>query len=161
MAVPSRIINGRPVAPSAKILVERFKKLSVGEVVTYAECGQLINESKGTGRFQSVLTRARKDFFRETGVHLRTLSTVGLMFPEGAEQMKMGATRTRRAVRNIRRGMQIVAAVSDDRLTEPERKARDYAVDRARQLFEYANESGRIIHLSVGKPATLPPIPKS
>lgn len=151
-----KIIEGKPVDPQAKLLVVRFKSMKPVETIEHDEIAVIIGEKYGTARYRTVFAKARQLFFSETGVYLVNLPAVGYQYPVGKDQMRTGIHRTRSGIKSIRKGTEILGSVSDDRLNEPERKARDFATQRSKELFDYAKQQARQIQMTVGKTKTLP-----
>ena len=151
-----KIINGRSTELFVRALVARFLQMQPGDIISHGEIARIGGCEYPSDRYNTVFQRSRKVFQAQTGIYMLPLNGIGYRLPEGPTQMKAGVKKTRNTVRGIKRACTIVAGIADERLTNDERKARDYVVERVRLLHLYANEESKKAKITVNKPATLP-----
>lgn len=151
------LINGRPTRAQADKVFERVKSMADGDTISHGDVEAVMGEKKGTFRYATVLTAARKRIQRELGVHLAAERGVGYRRCTGIEQIRHGVGSIGRGVRNIHKGVTMTAAVTDDRLPDgTHRKQRDFIVQQAQTLAEVARHQKKTMSLTLGKPELLP-----
>lgn len=142
-----RFFGGVPTKPEVDKLLALFRSLKEGDQASYGDITNYTGLAYGTNRFTTVVMKARREFARETSVTLVAVPGVGLSYPTGREQLKLGANRVRVGARTVRRGTEIAAMVNDARLDAPGRAARDAACYRMLALSDFARTEARKIQM--------------
>lgn len=156
MAATQTFWNGVPTKPDVDKLLVLFRKLEVGDEVSHESMEKVLHQQRSTARYRTVVTKARKEFAKESGVVLVAVSGSGLAYPSGRDQLRYGADKVRAGVRSVRRGTEITAMVGDDRLDSAGKAARDFAAQRMLALAEYTKTEARKIQMAVVPTKSLP-----
>lgn len=158
-----QVVNGNPTDPQARPLFEHIRAMIAakqeGVVLSHAQIESLIGVRRAAqpARYRTIVGVVRKRVLRELGYQLKALMNVGYEIPSGAEQVRQGVGLLRRASRRLRSSAVVIGAVQDERLTETERKNRDFAASRAAYLAQLASTEHKSVQLTLGKTEALPP----
>lgn len=131
-------ILGKSREPQAKALVEFFDRAiaenRVGVPILHSEIESVIGQKRGDGIYSSIVSKVRRRLLRERGYHLLTLHGEGYQLANGSEQITAGKRRAASGLKRIVHAAVVVGAITDDRLTEAERRQRDHAASRLAAL---------------------------
>ena len=145
------VLNGHPVEPQAtqvyELLVSRLKP---GEVFTHEELATAAGAVKGSARYRTVVMAARNRLMREKGTVLLARNGIGLAVPDGPEQIRAGTRGCRLSVKKWRKSIGVIGMVSDDRLTDIDRRKRDHIVMTAAHVSELLRTDVKEFALTLG-----------
>lgn len=101
------------ISVDARLLYERLKKASVGDLVTYQELGAIISRNVQSESY-SVLQTARRRCLNEDMIVFGTVENEGLKRLSPAEIASSGEYYVRHARRTVRKGIKILSALKTE-----------------------------------------------
>jgi hypothetical protein len=153
------VLYGKPTKPDVDKIYPRLCQLKEGEIIEHKELEELLGISRNgqASRYRTILAVARRRLERETGVVLAAIQGVGLQYPTGHEQLGCGQRICRSGIRRVGRGARIIEHITDARLpVQQHREARDFALDRLKELRALAQKEQKVIALKIGIPEVSP-----
>lgn len=112
--------------------------LKRGEILTHEAIKAVLRVAPHEGSWDHVVNTVRRRLERERGIATWHEVLVGYKLLTDVEQIQVGSWRTRKALRQIRRGMRSVDALPEAGLTLNKRKAKAVAYhslrDQAREI---------------------------
>lgn len=112
------------------------------DVIKHELLESLINESRKSNRYRTVINSVKRRLLRETGGHLVAVINEGYRRCTGDDQVRAGIGGMGRAVKAMVRQTKVVAAVTDDRVSnDGVKRARDHAVIQSAQLAAAAKQN--------------------
>lgn len=119
-------LGGIPTEPDVQKLIDAFKDPSEGQIITWQEIANVIEEPYGSSRFRTVVTAWRKRLFRTRNIHLLIKRGQGLYAGSPPERIRDSGKRFVKGYRTIHRASVVSAATDRSRLTENEKKEQDF-----------------------------------
>ena len=135
------ITNGVSTDVPVRRMLDRFHTLKEKDIISYDELVTLAGASYRSNRFNTIVTRARRQFFLESGIQLKAVTAKGLEYPTGREQLDVGKVGLHHGLRKVHRHGTHIARITDDRLNELGRGERDFYSQRAAQITATAKTS--------------------
>jgi len=136
-----------PTDMDIKRIRESFPDVSlkIGQVITYEELAKVIDQTPGSNRFRSVVTRWRKMLLRDSAVVLKNVATVGYRVADSADTLSMAYGKYQGGLRSVRRGLVLNAYVDRKKLTMEQQKSHDHLNARTAAVIAAAQlKSGSI-----------------
>ncbi len=143
-------------------LIEKVKAVFMqegeqGTVYAHERLEQALGFPRTDPRYYGVVSAARRQFLRETGISLVCERGVGYRYPTGHQQLRQGVNGIRRGARTIYRGFKVVDAVADHRLpVAKDREIRDQLRMKANHLMLVARTERKAMELTIGRPEPKP-----
>jgi len=155
---PEFITNGRPVAPQVRQLHERFGVVKRGDKILNEDIAKVIGEPWNSTRYKTVVGSWRKEVFDNTGIWLVAMPRVGYEAPTDSLQVGNAARGHRSSIRKFVRETRKAEVVVPDKLTEVERRGRDFLLTTGRLIVESVRPSNRsaMALLAPSKTDTMP-----
>jgi hypothetical protein len=156
------VLNGRPTELERERVRDHLRAhlTKPGDEVAYEALLPMVptaGKSWRDVRFGQVVRLARHDLFKETGVRLVTVPGRSVRFPTGEQQFDHGKRGLRSSLRKMKHSVQTVDAITDDRLPDPNVRARvAFFRDRGRYLVALGTAERKAIEARVGKPDVAP-----
>lgn len=147
------ISNGRTTRIPAQKIIDKVLETPEGQTITHDVIEQLVGESRSTHRYRTIIHAAKRKLLTLHNLALEAEPGIGYLRVNGAGQIRLGVTQTRRAVRSIGRAYQVVVGVHDDRLPDPkDRAARDHFAQNIEAI--HASSRNKMREISLGVPVT-------
>ncbi len=99
--------------------------LSEGDIVEYAELERLINVSKNTNRFKTVVSRWKKSLESSVGIVMSCVRNVGYQVQNDSGKLEMASDKQDSANRAIKRSVSLLSLIDTTRLEERNKKQYD------------------------------------
>lgn len=149
--------GGRPTGPDVRKLLEAFADKGPGDSISYESIGQIIGESHGSSRFETVVgawTRAllnerNQDTMREAGAN-------SVRILRESERTGYGVRQFRRHAKGIGRAYRKVALVRTELLDEAGQAANLFAKRKMAPVLESARDATKELATSLAPPKQLP-----
>ena len=143
--------------PWVDSMLERLKRLEPGAIVEHAELQQLCDCDGNGTRYRSIVNKALKFLFKETGIKLQSVHGVGYRYPTGDEQHRMALRGMGSGIRQMVKSVRVAAEIADARFSCPQEKAaRDFTVQRSAYLVEVCRTERKAIEAHVPKAESRP-----
>ena len=155
--LPAHLMNGKPTGPQVQKFFDHIKGTTAGDIITHETIEALFGVVRGTTRYRTLVSTAKRRVFRELLLALRAVPGIGYEHPEGYTQLRQSVSGMRSGVKKLARSVQVAAVITDERLPEAsQRSARDFIVNKARYLAAMAKVEKKSIELAIGRPEVLP-----
>lgn len=140
---PEFITSGRPVAPQVRQLHEKFGVVKRGDKILNDDIANVIGEKWNSNRYRTVVHSWRKEVFENTGIWLVAMPRVGYEAPTDSLQVGNAARGHRASIRKFVRETRKAEVVVPEKLTEAERRGREFLLTTGRLIIESAKPSNR------------------
>ena len=127
-------------------IYELFAPKNRGELVSHAEIEKAsgLKRSDPKGRYHKIMEDVKKWHRATRGITLHSEVGVGYSLGTPDQQLNEMTRRTRRARRQVTRGIKDVESLPDDHATDHQRKLRDVKVAEGERLARETRDSTRL-----------------
>lgn len=129
---------------------------SEGDTVTHAELLPMLRESERGLPYYNMVGRVKRRVLQDCGIAMRNRTNEGYDLCRGHEQIDTGTKVIKGGVKRMMRGLNVVGMIEDGRLSESDRKTRDYILGNGRTMIEMSKAEVKQFRLLVGKPTVMP-----
>lgn len=130
------VVNGRPVAPDVRKLVERFGVVARGQDISHDAIEGLIGAKRDENRYRTVTTAWRKRVHAETGVYVEAVGGSGFRGSLAADQLQSGGKALKSAARKLAGGVVLAQTTPPSELETHEKMRREHMLTNGASLIQ-------------------------
>lgn len=131
-----RVVNGRPVDPSVRTLMEKFGSVSRGQTIEHADIEKAVGENSKSPRYRTVTNAWRKRIHDTTGVFVEAVPGVGFRGCDASGQLANGGKAVKSAARKLATGVALAQTTPEKDLAPHEKNKREHMLTQGASLAQ-------------------------
>jgi len=147
----SRVVNGRPVGPDVRKLMDTFGTVLRGVEIPYEDIEKLIGASHKEPRFRTVTNSWRRQVHETTGVFIECVPGVGFRGCDAKTQLETGGKSVRSACKKIAVGVALAQTTPEGELSDGDKMKRDHLLTSGSSLIQATRNTVRYVLAPPGK----------
>lgn len=139
------IVNGRPVGPGVKKLLDAFGTVARGQEIPHSKVEALIGEQRKSQRYRAITNAWRRRVHDGTGVFVECVPGVGFRGCVATSQLENGGRAVKSAGKKLALGLAMAQTTPTDQLKPHEVQRREHLLTNGASMIQALKATSRFV----------------
>ena len=149
-------IGGVPTEPDVKRLLDAFKNLKDGDMVSHDDIAKAIGVERTTNRYRNVTNAWRKHLLKVNNLRLAPLAGLGFRVLDGMDRVTHNVKQYGRGARQIRKAADDVRRVDIGKLPQNEQRVTEHVLRHMEATSDHLRKASKEMSLEFKPQDQLP-----